>query len=408
MKNGLRLSLAAILSLPAIAGKGVLASPKGGLPVPLPERDSAKGAIDLFPPSASGSSSPWRLGAGVSLRQIGKTTFRTGTSRFTVPGVFGNNSFVQPPGIGDESGEIARVYDNGFVRPGPRTPATGRTTDYEYLDSSQIQANQLVMTASGGERRVVTPIGNTLATSWTNEDDWEVSPFVSLSRITPIGRGWSAGPTFQFSFTNVDGSRDGLGTLFASERRDIFDVRAVDRFDTTGLILPEAPYTGSPGAIAPLLPVEPSNRTFEDTLRSTDQAFFNDSIRESLDVNLFGFSLGADAYYRDVDGFFVGFGTGLVVNIADWDARRSDRLIQVTNGGPPVEINAAEFRNSGTDVLFGAYLQAMMGVPLSDSISVQTNIRYDWNESLRDSVGDSNFGVDLSGFSFGLSVLYSF
>jgi hypothetical protein len=408
MKTGLRFSLTLLISVPALAGEGPVSSPKGVLDPTSPDGSSAKGTLDFFPPAAAESKSRWTVGAGVAWRKIGRIGFDTGASRFQVPGVFGGSSFTPPPGIGAETGLIARVYDDGFIRPEPRTAATGRTTDYEYVDGSQIRTDHLMMSAGGGERRVVNSSSNSMATSWTEEDDWQVSPFLSLSRITPLGKGWSAGPTFHFSFTNVDGSRDGLGTLFASERRDIFDVRAFDRFDTTGLVLPQAPYTGSPGAVAPLVPVEPSSRTFEDTLRSTDLAFFNDSIRESLDVNLFGFSLGADAFYQDDDGFFVGLGTGLVVNVADWDARRSDRLFQVTNGGAPVEINSMGFRESGTDVLFGAYLQGALGIRLSDSVSIQGNVRYDWNESLRDSVGDSDFDVDLSGFSVGLSVNYFF
>lgn len=404
MNNGLRFSLAFFLSLPALAGEGVVSSAKGGLePFPtgsqLPER---------LTPTGTGADSRWTLGAGVSLRRIGRINFETGASRFQVPGIFGVNSFTPPPGIGSESGLVARVYDDGLVRPGPRTAATGRTTDYQYLNQSQVRADHLLMSAGGGERRVVTSSVNTFETGWIDEADWETSPSLSLSRISPLGRGWSAGPTFQFSFTGLGGGRDGLGTLSAREERDVFSVRAMDRFDTTGLVLPQAPYTGSPGAVAPLLPVQPSSRSFEDTLFTADRALFQDSIGESLDLNLFGFSIGADAYFEDVDGFFVGFGTGVVLNVADWDARRSDRLFQVTNGGPPVEINSARFRDSGADLLFGVYLQAAVGYQINDAVSVQANVRYDWNESLRDTVGDSDFEVSLSGFSLGLSLNYAF
>jgi hypothetical protein len=422
MKNGLRLSLTLLAALPALAGEDPLTSAKAGLPPSSSDLDSSKSGLasskgglespgeylGFLPFSTAGTRSRWQFGVGVGLRNIGKINFDTGASRFQVPGVFGGNIFIQPPGIGAENGLIARVYDDGFVRPGPRTPVTGRTTDYEYRNEAQIRGNHLLMSADGGERRVVTATGNNTGTSWENDSDWEISPFLSLSRIVPLGKGWRAGPTLQFSFTPIDGDRDGLRTLLASERRNTYEVRAFDRFDTTGLVLPSAPYTGSPGAIAPLLPVEPASRTFDESLRSVDQAFFNDSIQESLEVNLFGFSLGADAYYEDVDGFFVGMGTGLVLNVADWDARRSDRLFQMTNGGPPVEINAARFHDSGTDLLFGAYLQGMIGFELSESVSVQGSLRYDWNESLRDSVGDSDFDVDLSGFNLSLGLSYGF
>lgn len=405
----------ALTALPVSAGedaldysaKGGLDSSKGGLESAKGGLDSAKGTIDLVEPP-SRSATRWNLGWGLSWRKIGSVEFDTGPTSLVVPGVFGSNSFTPPAGIGPATGLFDRTYDNGFVRTGPRTPATGRTTDYEFQTQDQDEGNTLRFQADGGERRIVTSASASAPTGWTEGDDWEISPYLSLSRLSDIGNGWSFGPSFHFSFTNVDGRQGGLNTLNATEQRDIFDVRAIDRFDTTGLLLPRAPYTGSPGAIAPLLPVEPANRTLEDTLRSTDTAVFSDSIQESLDVNLFGFSLGASAVYQMENQFFAGIGTGIVVNIADWDAGRNDQLVQVTNGGAPVEIASAGFRSSGTDVLFGLYLQGSVGYQINDSWSIEGNARYDWNESIRGSVGGSDFEVDLSGFSLGIGANYSF
>lgn len=389
------------------SSKSGLDSAKGGLDSAKSGLDSAKGVIEQIPP-ASGSKTRWTFGGGISWRKIGAIDFNTKETGLTAPGVFGNNSFTQPAGIGAATGASSRTYDNGFVNPGPRTPATGRTSDYEYQTQDQLQGNSLVMSATGGERRVIEQTAASSPTGWSEGDDWEISPYLSLSRLTDIGNGWSVGPSFNFSFTDIGGSRGGLNTFNANERRNIFDVRAIDRFDSTGLILPNAPYTGSPGAIAPLLPAEPAGRTFEDTLRSTDTALFSDSINESLDINLFGFSLGASAVYQTDGRFFAGVGTGLVLNIADWDASRSDQLIQITNGGAPMQISSAGFRNSGTDVLFGYYLQGSVGYQINDSWSVEANARYDRNESLRESVGGSDFDVDLTGLTLGIGANYSF
>lgn len=404
----------ALSVLPVAAGDDVISSAKSGLDSSKSGLDSAKsgldsakGVIEQIPP-ASGSKTRWTLGGGISWRKIGAIDFNTKETGLTAPGVFGNNSFTQPAGIGAATGASSRTYDNGFVNPGPRTPATGRTSDYEYQTQDQLQGNSLVMSATGGERRVIEQTAASSPTGWSEGDDWEISPYLSLSRLTDIGNGWSVGPSFNFSFTDIGGSRGGLNTFNANERRNIFDVRAIDRFDSTGLILPNAPYTGSPGAIAPLLPAEPAGRTFEDTLRSTDTALFSDSINESLDINLFGFSLGASAVYQTDGRFFAGVGTGLVLNIADWDASRSDQLIQITNGGAPMQISSAGFRNSGTDVLFGYYLQGSVGYQINDSWSVEANARYDRNESLRESVGGSDFDVDLTGLTLGIGANYSF
>ncbi|MGY8659985.1 MAG: TonB-dependent receptor [Verrucomicrobiales bacterium] len=388
-------------------GGDMITSSKSGLDSLPAEESSAKGVIDLVA-SPLRSKTRWNLGWGLSWRKIGAVDFDTGVSSFVVPGVFGENTFAPPAGIGPATGLFDRAYDNGFIRPGLRTPATGRTTDYEFQDQDQVQGDSLFFSATGGERRVITASSPLAATGWKEEDEWEISPYLNLSRLTDLGNGWKIGPSFHFSFTNVDGGRGGLNTLNASERHDIFDVSAIDRFDSTGLVLPNAPYTGSPGAIAPLLPVEPANRTFEETLRTSDTALFRDSVQESLDINLFGVSLGAEAVYQTNGRFLGGIGTGVVLNIADWDAKRSDRLIQVTNGGTPVDVGSARFHNSGTDLLFGFYLQGSLGYQLNDSWSVEANARYDWNESFRDSVGGSNFDVDLTGFTLGAGANYSF
>ena len=418
----------ALSVLPVAAGDDVIYSAKSGLGSAKSGLGSAKSGLgsaksgigsaksglgshqeiiaQIQPLSAPGDR--WNFGAGISWRKIGNINFNTGNTNLTAPSIFGNSSFTQPAGIGAETGAIARAYDNGFVNPGPRTPATGRTTDYSYETQDQLQGNNLLMTATGGERRVIDQPSTSSPTSWRESDHWEVSPYLSLSHLIDMGNGWSAGPALTFSYTSIGGRQSGLNTLNANERRNIFDVRAIDSFDSTGLILPNPPYNGSPGAIAPLLPVEPAGRNFIDELRSTDTALFRDSINESLEVNLFGLSLGASAVYQADSRFFAGIGTGLVLNIADWDASRSDQLIQVTNGGAPLQIGSAGFHSSGADVLFGYYLQGSVGYQINDSWTIEANTRYDWNESLRESVGESDFDLNLTGLTLGVGANYSF
>ena len=382
------------------SAKGGLGSAKGGL-------GSAKGVINEIQP-LSAPDDKWNLGAGISWRRVGNINFNTGNTSLTAPSVFGSSSFTQPAGIGGKTGAIARTYDNGFVNPGPRTPATGRTTDYSYQTQDQLQGNNLLMTATGGRRVIIDQAAASSPSGWRESDNWEISPYLSLSHLIDMGNGWSAGPSLNFSYTSIGGRQGGLNTLNVNESRNIFDVRAIDSFDSTGLILPNPPYTGSPGAIAPLLPVEPAERNFIDDLRTTDTALFRDSINESLEVNLFGLSIGASAVYQTESRFFAGIGTGLVLNIADWDANRSDQLVQTTNGGAPLQIGSASFHNSGADVLFGYYLQGSVGYQISDSWSIEANTRYDWNESLRESVGESDFDLNLTGLTLGVGANYSF
>ena len=153
------------------SAKSGLGSAKGGL-------SSAKGVINEIQP-LSAPDDKWNLGAGISWRRIGNINFNTGNTSLTTPSIFGSSSFTQPAGIGGKTGAIARTYNNGFVNPGPRTPATGRTTDYSYQTQDQLQGNNLLMTATGGRRVIIDQAAASSPSGWKESDNWEISPYLS-------------------------------------------------------------------------------------------------------------------------------------------------------------------------------------------------------------------------------------
>ena len=205
-------------------------------------------------------------------------------SNLTIPRLY-QPSYTPVPGIGLDTGPGDRAYDNGFMRPDARAT---RSTHYGYDELDQIQGNTLVFNATGGEREEVDRNTSADATSWHEDRDWVVAPYLKLSYQNDLGNGWSAGPAIHLSFTEINGSRRGLNTILGREERDTFDIAATDFYDITGLDLPrEVPYTGAPGIVAPLVPNEPiaDRRLLTPTLRSTDVAVWNDSIAESLEVD---------------------------------------------------------------------------------------------------------------------------
>jgi hypothetical protein len=372
-----------------------------------PSPKSAKDAKDILLPPLSRTR--WTLGAGLSLRNIGAIDFKTGVTNLTIPMLYqAGNTPV--PGIGAPTGLAPRAYNDGFVRPDARSPNIGRTSDFGYQNAAtQITGNTLSYQATGGERRDVMRTTSSAATGWSDDRDWELAPYLKLSQLTDLGNGWSAGPTIHFNFTSIEGSRNGLNTILGREQLDIYDVAATDAYDTSGLILPLGNFIGAPNIPnSPLLPAVPASRTLTPTLRSTDVAQWTDSINESLDVNVWGLSLGAEAAYQANNKFYATIGAGFALNVTDWEAQRSDRVLQQINNGPPTQISSRNARNIGSSILWGFYLQSAAGYQVTKEFSVEANLRYDLTEELSGKVGNSSFEVDLSGFSVGLGGNYTF
>ena len=312
------------------------------------------------------------------------------------------------PGIGPAEGPADRIYDNGFVRPDARAT---RTTDYGYNELGQIQGDTLSFTASGGENQEVTRSSSATQTEWNEDADRVSAPYLKLSYQSDLGSGWTAGPSINVSFAEINGSRRGLNTISAREQMDTFDITATDIYDVSGLDLPrEVPYTGAPNIVAPLIPNQPvaGSRLFTPTLRTSDLALWNDTIDETLDLDTWSLAFGAEASYRFDNRFYASLGAGFALNAASWKATRSNQLLQQINNGDPVVIDSSSADNIGSSILWGFYLQASAGYQLNESWSLEVNLRHDHTEDLSGSVGGSSFDVDLSGFSAGLGLGYSF
>ena len=368
---------------------------------------SPKSSKDIVPVPTQSSLGRWTIGAGVSWRNIGEIGFRTGISDFTIPGLFQPSS-IPVPGIGPAEGPADRIYDNGFVRPDARAT---RTTDYGYNELGQIQGDTLSFTASGGENQEVTRSSSAAQTEWNEDADRVSAPYLKLSYQSDLGSGWTAGPSINVSFAEINGSRRGLNTISAREQMDTFDITATDIYDVSGLDLPrEVPYTGAPNIVAPLIPNQPvaGSRLFTPTLRTSDLALWNDTIDETLDLDTWSLAFGAEASYRFDNRFYASLGAGFALNAASWKATRSNQLLQQINNGDPVVIDSSSADNIGSSILWGFYLQASAGYQLNESWSLEVNLRHDHTEDLSGSVGGSSFDVDLSGFSAGLGLGYSF
>ena len=74
----------------------------------------------------------------------------------------------------------------------------------------------------------------------------------------------------------------------------------------------------------------------------------------------------------------------------------------------PASISSSSARKSDTEILWGFYLSAAAGYQITPALSIEANLRYDASQSIRDTVGNSSFDVDLNGFSLGVGANYTF
>lgn len=381
-----------------------LAGEASGEPVPEPS-EGAKGAV-IAP--ASSSSGSWKLSAGPVMRRLGAIRFKTGATEPRITSAFGSSSFTPPSGIGADTGFSDRTYDDGFVHVGAATAGTGLTTNWGYQSSSQVQGDSLVMSKAGGQRREVSMTSSAASSGWSESEETDVGPYLELSYTIPIREDLSMGVGVNFMSTNISGSQGGLNTFGQRQTVDVYDVTAVDSYGLGGVIPPQSPYSGSYTGPGPLIPNEPGDRSFQETLNNTQTTTFTDTIDEDLDLDLHTIGVGCQLEWWPSSRSFLQAGAGIAVNIADWSAERDERIMQSINGGAATEYSRRVHDSGDDDILLGFYLQAAAGWQINEAWSVQAFGRYDWNESLDGDVGNSSFDVDLDGWSSGISIGYRF
>jgi hypothetical protein len=159
-----------------------------------------------------------------------------------------------------------------------------------------------------------------------------------------------------------------------------------------------AQFLGStPTGPGPLIPNQPGDRSESQALTGSQTFIFDN------DTSLFSFGFGTELVWHPDEQWHLTMGSGLVVNIADWQAQTTVPMITAGT----TTISSSVSRNSDTDVLLGLYLKLGAGYQINEDWNVEGFFRYDWNEDLEAKVVPTSFEVDLSGWTLGLGAGYS-
>ena len=374
----------------------------------------------------------WSFSAGAIFRDIGDVSFRTGSrsQNLRLPSLVGRNrsSTTGTAVVGDAdapplTGIVDRFYVDGFVRPDAGTARDGLTRFFSYDNPGQVRGDTLNYTFSttGGSQSttrtaVSSPRSSFRSASWEDDSDFEAGPYIEASYLFPnhSGAPVNFGFNTSFSFINIDARQGGLNTFAQQQRSTTTTSRSgsigVDTFQLNGVIVPAAPFTGSPDGPGPVIPQAPTSRSFGGSSggsSSSQTATFFNRIDEELDIDLYTISLGPEVQVQH-GALYASLGAGLAINIADFEASHRETLFVSQNGGKAREFESYDSRKNDTDFLYGLYIQGAVGVDLTKRLSLEGFARYDWNESLEGSVGPSSFDVDLTGFSAGVQLSFSF
>ncbi len=362
-----------------------------------------KNPVLLEPAGASRQENQWRVSAGYIYRDLGKVDFYGGSraSNVVLPRFFGGNRSSQPP-IGGLEGVANRSYADGFVNIDISGSTDGLTWFWGHNSDAQVSGETLQFYNPGGRARDVSSYRNVEAPGSFGDSLSEGGPYVQLDYLmgTPSKLSW--GPQLGFSFIDFDTS--GNRSDFAAGQSFVdYDVTYRDRYALDGVIAPLAPYQGSFDGPGPLIPNIPSGRTTSRSVADMGSIDFFNQVQESLDVDLYTFSPGLSVELRH-EALYLNLAAGLAVNVVNWEAENKETLYVSRDHGKARVAKEWRDRATGTDVLFGGYVQGTVGAQLTQSVALSAFARYDWNDSLEGSVGPSRFDVDLSGVSAGAMV----
>lgn len=374
-------------------------------------------AMDTAPVLSLDASQPgaWRFSAGYLWRQVGTlrwqshSSIRSGTLPFLLPA--GRSS----PSSAGETGPLENHhYQDGYVRPDAATARDGDTWNWGYEGASQIEGGSLSF--HGTSSSAASSTTERPSVSQSIEHDLESSG-ISLALDSPgmlLRQDAWLGLTLGYNLVRDDATQDSRG--YAARQRSRLSVtRLTDRYDAGGIILPLAPYQGSPEGPGPLIKATPARSTHTATRRN--EALLSSRIEQTLELDLHTLSLGPVLHWQPAPRLLLNLSTGLAINIASWEATQTETLTvtRTTRTSPDNRskqrsspLSKTRHKDSDTDALPGVYVAGTAHVLLNANWSLFATGRYDWADDLNFVTGPSRGSLDLEGWSVQAGLAYGF
>jgi hypothetical protein len=279
------------------------------------------GKFILIPPDADDWTRHFRVGAMVGLNI---------SANFRSQGTFnisGNN-----PGKG--------IYDDGYVRTDQTGNAGGYTSYWGYDNASQYNAaaNTLQMHSA-----------STYSTGGSGSADGNVFPGFEMAYGGNLWYWKHARVGWELGF--------GLLPIRISDNRPMSGSvnQSAYSFNTTGIVVPGAPYQGGSSGQGPLIsdaPVKGDQTTSPAIITGT----------RSLNVTLYTIRLGPSFYWDVTEKVGLSFGAGPALGIVSGDFNYNETITSLSDG-----ISAHNHGQiSATDVVYGGYVNGTVMYHIND------------------------------------------
>ncbi|WP_035607376.1 hypothetical protein [Haloferula sp. BvORR071] len=345
------------------------------------------------------------ISAGPAWRQLGDVRVLGGyrSGGLAIPSLVGGDSLVTPP-IGDPGTYGDRTYNDGYVRQDAGTPADGYTWNWGYDRADQLQGNQLAFAATGAQS-IYSENRSALGAGPIPSSELEgLAPHlqfdaVSPHRLGPFRVGFSAGLDYMSADRNLAFSGFSMTQLRQDYRLDY-----VDRYDVSGVLVPQAPYQGTSGGPGPTIGNLPSSREMTPVLIGSESAVFSNTVFSSLELNALNITLGPSLTLSQGD-FDFAVSAGFSLNVYDWEARQDERLDVTTAGGTTAYARWLD-QDDGVKFRPGVYLQGDASYRLTDLIGVTGFARLDAAKDFTVGAGPTHYEVDPSGVTIGMMLRY--
>ena len=316
-------------------------------------------------------------------------------------------------------------YSDGFVLNDISGSADGRTWNWAYSRDEQIQDDRLRLSNQTSSTRTLSSVTTTKANhlhSLQNDERIVTQAHAPGAEIVfgrkILGeRRFSLGIEAGVSFNRLSASRSGISVVPVSFRKQErsqtvstlsgFDSYQIDSYPLDGVIPPLAPYSGSfqgPNAVVgmnptsekvedPISPIT-SVSNQRDRLQGESRAVIDSS--HEFEADIYSFRIGPYIEATLTDHLSAALGGGVILNFVDAEASYSESIIVPTSGGALNRYGST----SETDLIVGGYLEARLGLRLSERVSVYGSSQLLFSDDFKQTAGTKTVSADFGSTLF--------